>query len=399
LPRRIRRPVLRHLPHELLLLNELVQINSHYSRRRGVNKVQNHTARYFRALGFKTEMVSCPLRQYGSMLIARKMISDDAPTVGFVMHADTVHKKGGNIKIQSEYVHGLGVADDKGGIVVALKGLEEFLKDSQQQVNLLVICTPNEECGTPGFHSSLSELGQEIDILLGFEPALANGDIIGSRFGNRWYNIHVKGREAHSGRANGEEINAAHELCRHITEISFLKERFPNIKLNVGAIHSVRDAFNIVCGDVSAKLDLRFQSPEDRDQAHALILDCLNRVKTLSSENVPAETSFEICDDCPPFPMKPEAQWLQTTLQSIIGKIENQSIQVSTSGGASDVNYLMQPHTIAVDGLGPIGIDMHTTRERIKADSLTTRSRALCQLLKEINTQAITRRGYVTANQ
>jgi glutamate carboxypeptidase len=83
---------------------------------------------------------------------------------------------------------------------------------------LRFISSPNEETGSPGFKEMLKEMSSGSFMALGFEPALDEGAIITGRKGVRWYQIDVKGRDAHAGRNHRFGVNAGVELAGKISK-------------------------------------------------------------------------------------------------------------------------------------------------------------------------------------
>ncbi|WP_034720581.1 M20/M25/M40 family metallo-hydrolase [Bacteriovorax sp. DB6_IX] len=121
------------------------------------------------------------------------------------MSSDTVFKQEDNFPIRKEgdRIYGPGIVDNKAGMIVILRGLIHLLANSKGknfQYGLRVICSPNEETGSNGFLDIFKNLARNSDIVLGFEPAYGEGHIINGRKGNRWYEIEIEGKKAHSGR-------------------------------------------------------------------------------------------------------------------------------------------------------------------------------------------------------
>ena len=224
------------------------------------------------------------------------------------------------------------------------------------------------------------------NVILGFEPAVSN-NIIHSRHGNRWYDIEVTGREAHSGRCNGEELNAAHEMSHKINEIINLTNEFEGTKVNIGAISSDSKNYNVVCGKVSAKLDLRFADNEVRDLIHKKIVNVIQKSSIKNKFDEFTIGKYSIADDCPAFGhIHKYGTWIDK-LVGIIEDIEKKPIEAGYSGGASDVNYMFHNNCFAVDGLGVVGEGMHTRDEKLFIPSLVSRSTAVAHFLEALNTQ------------
>ncbi|MCB0357284.1 MAG: M20/M25/M40 family metallo-hydrolase, partial [Bdellovibrionales bacterium] len=167
-------------------LLDLINIDSPTKNIEGVFSVQKWVARELHNLGFTTQFFMSDQNDYAPLLVGHK-VNGSAKTISLVMHADTVlslqqygHE---GLQVEKGCLYGPGVIDNKGGIIIALEGLREFLIYNKPHFNIQVICVPNEEMGSEGYHHHLSILGKNSTLILGFEPALNNGDIISSRHG------------------------------------------------------------------------------------------------------------------------------------------------------------------------------------------------------------------------
>src|SRR5206468_1805465 len=132
---------------------------------------------------------------------------------------------------------------------------------------------------------------------------------IHQRRGNRWYEIQVEGHEAHAGRSYGEHTNAAHDLAAKISALTKLTNYPKHMSVNVGRIEGGKDRFNIICGNASMKLDVRFATLEQREAMHNKIEKILSTpVETSVSGKLATKTSWQIVDDCPPFSLTSRAR-------------------------------------------------------------------------------------------
>ena len=377
-------------------LLELVEIDSPTRNIEGVFAVQKWVARELHSLGFSTQFFMHEKSEFAPLMLGFfKGLGQK--TISLVMHADTVLDSqqygSGIMNIDRGRLYGPGVIDNKGGIIIALEGLRSFLNHCKPFYNIQLVCVPNEELGSDGFRDHLAIFGKKSDMILGFEPAMNEGDIIHSRNGNRWYDITIRGIEAHSGRCYGEEINAAHELAMKLVKILELKKIYKNIKLNVGSLQSSKDKYNVVCGEVSMKLDLRFECNEIRDEVHQKIAKILQENMIINNDNEVSTTEHSIVDDCPAFLEKKNSQPYISLLKKLIQYQENTSPRALNSGGASDVNYMSHNQAVCIDGLGAVGGQMHTDQEFIQISSLKTRSRVLYHFLRVINNPLLEVRG------
>lgn len=267
------------------LLGELVNIHSGSSYQQGVLRVQNRVAEELEKLGFQVSWIPHPEGKVsaGQFLMgtwewkskSSKSQKDKPFLINLVTHADTVFEKDSgfdDFKLyeEQEIAVGPGVIDDKGGIVIALEGINRFIKklNSSERIpqtvpQIRLICSPTEELGSPGFFPQLKSLGYHSDLTLGFEPSMEDGSIIESRKGNLWLKLEVWGREGHAGRDLSSSVNAATELAFKLTKLCSISDPKRQITVNVGQLGG-GTKYNIVCGYAFAKIDIRFPDFKSR---------------------------------------------------------------------------------------------------------------------------------------
>jgi di/tripeptidase len=68
---------------------------------------------------------------------------------------------------------------------------------------------------------------------------------------------------------------------------------------------------------------------------------------------------------------------------------EQRNIQCKHSGGAADINYMSHSEAVCIDGLGPVGGNLHCEDEYIEIESLVTRTQMVFELLKKIDTEVL----------
>ncbi len=373
------------LEDPLLNLIELVSINSQTKNYKGVETAQYYVAKKLERLGFQTQMIKNTEVSSGPMLIAEKKGQVDN-WFTLIGHTDTVNNPDRyplSIDSKNDRVYGAGVADDKGGVVIGISSLEKFLiRNPRHNCSLRFMISPNEELGSTGFHSLLNQIGQKSHFLFGLEPADPRGRIIHSRNGNRWYKIKIQGRSAHSGRFGEEYINAAHQLFRIGYEMMLLNNEQEKMRVNFGAIKTSESSYNTISANAEAKIDTRFNTILQRDKIHHSLESLLSE----SLEQCPysqklAQVFYSIEDDCPPLTLKNSNLELASIICNFIEHIEERKTESIHSGGAADINYLSSPANSGVDGLGPIGGNLHTNKEYIETSSLISRAEVLYNTL------------------
>ncbi|MGZ3788115.1 MAG: M20/M25/M40 family metallo-hydrolase [Bacteriovorax sp.] len=375
--------------HSLKFLEQLVGINSQTKNKEGVNLVQHHVQKHLSRLGFETSLVPNLFEESGDLLIAEKKGLSSA-TITFIGHADTVLSPAADclfeVDPKNNEVRGPGIGDDKGGLVMALAALENFLENHNKHYYTIVfVSSPNEEMGSVGFQEIFKGIGERSLIVFGLEPALMDGALISSRNGNRWYDIEILGRPAHAGRFGEPFVNAAHHAAEFISRSHALNDIENKIKVNVGSISSGIDRYNVVCDKVSIKLDARFPSYESRDFLHYSLEKYLKKtnVECFYTEEQ-CQVSYKIVDDCPPLPLLAARPSLIHLYAKEIESIESCPCRLEHSGGAADINYFYRQGLIYLDGIGPVATGMHTKKEVMKLDSFFTRRLALENILTHL---------------
>ncbi len=371
------------LAQEMNLLKEYVNFNTQSKNTKGIEHFQIKLSERFEKMGFLTHLILNPEGVSAPLLVAEKL-GTSSEFISFIGHSDTV----GNpehypFHFDDHRIYGAGVADDKAGLVVLLEGLSRFLKESKNHhYSLRVIISPNEELGSIGFHEYFRYWGENSKIILGFEPGLHDGSYISSRSGNRWINLKIEGISAHSGRMGESHLNALHELARIINSVSVHNDDKKRMRINFNSVHTDKDIFNTISGDIMAKIDMRFDCVDKRKFLQKALGEAIYENQNECPETGKKPIShFSIEDDCPPLQSGSSSE-LETIISLLDKEFFNATAKFVHSGGAADINYFSNKTNHGLDGLGPIGGDLHSKREYIERESLTHK----IKLLKEVLT-------------
>lgn len=371
------------------LLAELVRTSSHSLDAAGVKKVQRKLARELELIGLETRFFRGDRRDLAPLLVAELPGTEDL-WVTLVCHADTVHRKEDMplelVRLSETKSRGPGAIDNKGGIVVITEALKQLLElnpeVSSRRLGVRVICSPSEEIGSPGLHHIFHHYSRSSAAVLGFEPANCRGHVIGSRQGNRWYDVKVQGREAHAGRDHAKGLNAAHEIALKTVALESLTDYEQGLTVNVGHLSAGRDCHNIVAGGATARIDVRFRSLKQCREAHQKVEKIIERTQVETPEGQTTKAQYQVVDDCPPFQLGPKSERLFSVYREIVQRIEGRNIELTHAGGCADSNHFNREGMPVLDGLGPIGDKMHTPEEWVDLESLETRGRAAAQLIQ-----------------
>lgn len=371
-------PLYSYASREVDRLTELVNINSGTANIKGVLAIQNKIKPWFEAIGFKVSLIPNPEGDAVSapMLVA-EMIGMKKETIIFVMHADTVFEPSSpfqKLKMTNEFImNGPGSMDDKGGIVVVLKALEDYLNIVKQpKYSLRVIVSPNEEVGSIGWWKNFHDYSQSSWLVLGLEPGHDDYGIVQGRKGNIWYEINVKGKESHAGRDHELGINACQILANKLETIKKLTDYKKSITTSVGRIEGGQDKYNIVCGWAKALVDIRVP-----DLASYKVI-----TKKMQKILNDPQITFTITDETPAFNVNKISRPVIAQYLKAIEKVEGRKVISHISGGVGDVNHFSREGVIIMDGLGPVGGHAHTVNEFLDLRTIDTRSKILTLFLQ-----------------
>ncbi len=365
-------------PEELLVmlswLKKIVNLSSQTNDLKGVLSVQNFLAVYFKNLGFKAKLIENPEAD-SAPLLSLRFDRGQKEDISFVLHSDTVNSVkevgGFHYDPSRDLAFGCGIADMKGGIVVLMNALKQFLnRRVPLKYNLNIIVSPNEEKGSIGFHNYFMKMGIQSRYVFCFEPSLECGGIIGSRNGNRWYNLKTYAESFHTGRTAKGTMNSTHAFMHTFNELYHSINEFDDLKFNVSSLKTCGDHYNKSSASLTAKIDVRFI----KNSSLEFFDDLLHKSLRKNSENR-FETS--IVDDCPSMSAKTRDLLLEQVYLRDLKKQEGKAYKVLHSEGCSDINYFQSFNNICLDGLGAVGWGMHEADERIRASRLLTRSNSL----------------------
>jgi glutamate carboxypeptidase len=365
-------------------LREIVAINSGSANIEGVKKVMNTIKPWFEELGFRVEFKNNPEGEKVSapMLIAT-YAGESPKQISFIMHADTVFEPSSPFQkmemLNEHTLKGPGVIDDKGGIIVFLEAMKEYLgqlkaEGKKPPFTLMAEVTPNEEVSAIGWAKVFFEMSQKSFLALGLEPSFNEGGIVEARKGNVWYEISVIGKEAHAGVDHAKGINACDILAEKITRLKKLTDYQKNVTVNIGHMEGGQNKYNIVCGWAKANLDTRIPSPNARKELNSKIEQILKD----------PQITYQIVDETAPMSTNSISKPLITKYLEVIHQVEGKRFQSYVSGGVGDANHFSREGIAIIDGLGPIGRGMHTENEQIDLRSIESRSKILHQFIKDL---------------
>ena len=360
----------------------------------GVDACAERLQRLFAPLGAQAERIAVAPYRYtddrgewrerplGQALRLRQR--PDAPLRVFLCgHLDTVY--GAEHPFQQaradgqDRLHGPGVADLKGGLLVMLLALSALEQSPQRErIGWEVLFNPDEEIGSRGSAPLLAEAAARNHFGLVYEPAYADGGLASERKGSGNFDIVVRGRAAHAGRNPEDGRNAIAAAAALATQLHGVNGRREGLTLNVGYVHG-GGPLNIVPERCVLKFNVRTSRHEDE----AWLLDT---VQALLDQAGRAEGyAFELRGGFtrPPKPVSPGVARLQGLLGDC-GRELGLNLQFRPTGGCCDGNNLAALGLANVDNLGVVGGEIHSEREWMRLSSLTERASLSALLLLKL---------------
>ena len=361
-------------------LRRLVDQNSGLDNPAGRLACLAQLERSYALLGFQCERVQKP----GDMvhLVARRpakaLPGRIAPKVLFLGHFDTVYDSTTTflgMEQRGEWLHGPGVGDMKGGLVVGLAALEALNSIGQLDAfDWVCVHNADEEVQSPTSRDLIEQLAVGRDLCLDFEIGRATGAVVRSRAGVGRFFVTVHGKSAHAGMDHAAGVNAIVGLCHIVVKLGELADPARGTTVNVGVIRGGVKR-NIVPDEARCEVDVRVLTIEEGERVEAAVRELCAaapvpgaRVEVLGGIGRPPWQRSAACDRLIGHFQKTAAEF----------DIE---LSAEDTGGGSDANFTAALGIPTIDGLGPVGSGPHTFEERIRAHTLVERAKLVALAL------------------
>lgn len=375
-------------------LMQLSEINSGTSNLDGIAKVGDFFQSYFADAADSCEVINSNFREqtniagekireeFGNILSFKKR--SDAPfKVLLVGHMDTVFPQDHSFQspniIDANTLHGPGVADMKGGILVMLTALRAFEESNHSnQLGWEVILNADEETGSHGSVSTLVNAAATADVGLIYEPALADGTLSRARKGSGNFTVVARGKAAHAGREFSLGRNAIMGLYSATQKLAQLTNIEKGITVNIARI-SGGSAFNVVPAEAVLQFNIRCLTEEQQQTLAASVKEILRETSESSGVDFELSGSFSR----PPKMISPANQLLMDWVADC-GKQLDIDVQFQDTGGCCDGNNLAAAGLPNVDTLGVLGGQIHTADEFMLISSLAERTKLSLKVLNKL---------------
>ena len=316
--------------------------------------------------------------EHGPVLSIRKW--PEAPLRILLMgHMDTVFPVDHpfqSVRTEPGRLHGPGVADLKGGLMVmrsALSALEN--SPWAGRVGWEILLNPDEEIGSPGSAPVITAAAQRNHLGLVYEPSMPDGTLAGARKGSGNFVAVFSGRAAHAGREHHLGRNAIRAMADFTSALDDLNGQRPGVTVNPGFVAG-GGPVNVVPDRALLRFNVRIDLVEHEDWV-------LGELKRLCA-GIMGREGFDVVlhggFGRKPKPMTPDTRRL-FDLVADTGSRLGMSLAWGPTGGCCDGNNLAAAGLPNVDTLGVVGGSIHSDQEYMELDSLSSRGRLSTLLL------------------
>lgn len=343
-----------------------------------VSALMARVAAEARAAGARAEII--PGRDgFGDHLLLRSPWGGDAPGILVLSHLDTVHPMGMlarmPFRVQDGIAHGPGIYDMKAGARLAFEAFLSFmLAATPTPLPITYLFNSDEEVGSPTSRDLIRSLGARAKYVLVTEPARNGGRIVTARKGAARFDLHVKGRAAHSGSRHEDGRSAIGELAHQIIALHAMTDYARGVTVNVGTVAGGTRP-NVVAEEARAAIDMRLPTP-------AIAQEMLARVFALKPHDPDVTLTITGGLNRPPYEKTPGIAALFEHARGLAAEIGFE-LQDLKTGGGSDGNFCADLAPV-LDGLGADGKGGHTDHEQIDLDSLVPRALLLRRLMETL---------------
>jgi glutamate carboxypeptidase len=364
----------------LSLIGRLVEMETPSRQEAQLNAAARLLADELQPLADELEII--PRSGYGSHLRACFQFGHpaDSPHSLVIGHFDTVWPVGTLERRpfsvgEDGLAHGPGIFDMKSGVAIiveALRAIKEQRLSPAAPLVLLLTC--DEEIGSPSSRSLVEAAAARAAAAFVLEPPIPGGIVKTGRKGVGVFTLQVTGRAAHAGLDPAKGVNAVVELAHQIIRVAALNDPSRGVTANVGVV-SGGTTSNVVPAEATARIDVRFWTPEDGE-----------RIKTALSRLTPVLDGASLAVgggiNRPPMQRSERNLRLYEHARRLAAELDFE-LQEDTVGGGSDGNFTAALGVPTLDGLGVDGAGAHAEHEHIVVADLPRRAALLTRLLVE----------------
>ena len=309
-----------------------------------------------------------------------------APTQVFLCgHYDTVYEADDAFQVcrwlDATTLNGPGVADMKGGLVTILAALQAFeATPHAASVGWEVLLTPDEETGSHGTAHLFRGAARDHQFGFVFEPGRPNGNIIHSRKGTGGLVATCHGRAAHAAKVPNDGRSAILALAEFLLDAAKIPSEMPDVMVNVGNIRGGTAATNVVPHFAESEIDIRITKIADSEPLLARFQALADRINIRDGIKLTLKGGF----NRPPKECLPAEEAVFPEWQRAARDVGVPEFTWVHGGGGSDGNFLTAGGLPNLDGIGPIGDNLHSDREFCRVETIAPRAQIVALFLHRV---------------
>ena len=246
---------------------ELVSIDSGSDYKPGVDKVVAKVAGILTDMGGKTRIVEH--ENAGNAVVSEFGDCKTRPFIVLTGHLDTVFSDPETTKkrpftIKEGRAYGPGALDMKGGVTLAIHGLQALQNAGFDKYAFKVVFAGDEETGHKNSDLAETMMAEFKGAVAAFdfETGFMNDNVVVERKGFYRFIMQTFGRSVHAGNEPENGRNAIVELARKAVDIDALTDWNTGTTINVGTIEGGTVA-NAVPAYARMEVDVRYLDPAD----------------------------------------------------------------------------------------------------------------------------------------
>ncbi|MDR0483950.1 MAG: M20/M25/M40 family metallo-hydrolase [Alphaproteobacteria bacterium] len=357
-------------------VEEVTSIESPTNYPAGVNEAIKWFEKKASSLNFQTKTIDVG-SEVGNCLIVSNNLNAENFNVLLLGHADTVFPvgtgKNAPFRIEGDRAKSLGIIDDKGCVLMALYALSKL---EDKDINFAFLINSCEETGSTPSTELIKEYAKKSKYCLVLEPAREDGSLVATRKGYIKYKIDFNGISAHAGNNPQRGASAVNEAANLIVGLANINDYKEGHTFNT-IMYKGGDALNVIPEFASVGLEVRYVKDSSIDFIE-------NKMKEVLSKPLNDKVKYTITKVEQKYPMFDEKNlpFMKSVIEEA-GKETGVNITWVNAGGGSDGNITSMVGCPTIDGLGPVGGNMHNKEEYLEIDSVIPRCNLLIASIKK----------------
>ncbi|MEM9669762.1 MAG: hydrolase [Pseudomonadota bacterium] len=277
-------------------------------------------------------------------------------------------------------LNGPGLADMKGGLCLMLEALNAFEAGPfKDRLGYKIVITPDEEIGNFASAAALESVASSgAQIGMTYEPCMENGAMSGGRKGSAVFDVVLRGKAAHAGRAHGEGRSAIAAAAEFVAALEGLNGQREGVTFNTGKIDG-GSAVNIV-PDLAI---VRFGARAPDADAAAWATAEVDRLATAAGRRDGISVHRHGGFYRPPKPRNSAQQALFDAVAGT-GRALGLDLEFIDTGGVCEGNNIFAAGVPNVDTLGVHGGRIHSDEEYVRVESFSVRASLSALLLNRL---------------